>query len=189
MVTSTGHMWRVTQVATGVAGSPYYLTHYFDKLTGTAQQAADAWRNFLSAGVSTYTAPMIFNPITEVGEVDPTTGDLVGLSVVSVAGITFTGAGDPLPPATSFLIRWRTGIYLNGKEVRGRTNIPRLAETDNTLGVPNAALITAWQTRLNTLLTAATPSPVVYSPKNGLFAYVTAASPSNSWAVLRSRRD
>src|SRR3990172_6405745 len=120
MAIGTGVMYKVVQVATGVAGSPYYITGYFDLLQGTAQAAADSWRAMISGGVSTYTAPLIFDPITEVQKVLATTGDLVGLVSVSVAAQTFTGAGDPLPPATSLLLRWRTGEYVGGREIRGR---------------------------------------------------------------------
>ena len=182
-------MYKVTQVATGVAGAPYYLTGYFDTTTGTAQQAADRWRALLSAGVSTYAAPLVLNAITEVPTIDPTNGNLTGLSTVAVAAVTMTGAGEPLPAATSLLLRWRTGVYIGGREIRGRTNIPRMTEPDSTAGVPNAALISAWQTRQNTLLGSPSPSHVIWSPKNHLWAYTTAGSPWSQWAVLRSRRD
>jgi hypothetical protein len=189
MVTGTGFMWKVTQVATGVAGSPYYLTGYFDGYGGTAQNAADAWRAMLSGGVSTYTAPLIFQPIIEVQQVDPTNGNLIATSIVSVLGQTFTGAGDPLPPATSLLLRWRTGAYVGGREIRGRTNIPRQAETDSTLGVPTTTLLATWQARQTALLATANAKHVVWSPKNGVWAQTVGASPWSQWAVLRSRRD
>jgi hypothetical protein len=189
MTTGTTTMARVTQIATGVAGSPYYLTGYFDFLTGTAQNAADAWRNLLSAGVSTYTAPLAFSPITEVSLINPVNGDLIGLTTVSVAAITFTGAGDPLPPSTSMLLRWRTGEYVDGREIRGRTNIPRMAEADNTAGVVTAATVTAWQARQATLLASSTAHHVVWSKKAHKWALTSAASTSNQWAVLRTRRD
>jgi len=189
MVTSTAHMWRVTQVATGVAGSPYYLTGYFDSNAGTAQQACDAWRALLSAGVATYCSGLIFQAITEGQEVDPVTGNIVNLPPMTAAAVTFTGAGDPLPPATSLLLRWRTGTYIAGREIRGRTNIPRMAETDNLLGVPTAGLITTWQGRQTALFATANARHVVWSPKNGVWAASISGSPWGQWAVLRSRRD
>jgi len=189
MATSTAVMRRVTQVATGVAGSPYYLTAYFDSGNGTAQTNATNWRNLLSGGVSTYVAPLTFLPITEVARIDPTTGDLVGLDPVTVAQQVFTGAGDPLPAATSLLLRWRTGEYVGGREIRGRTNIPRMQELDNTGGVPSATLVSTWAARLATFLAASDSIHVVWSPKNGVWAPTTSNSVWAQWAVLRSRRD
>jgi hypothetical protein len=182
-------MHKVVQVMTGVAGSPYYVTGYFDSAVGTAQQAADAWRNFLSAGVSTYAAPLILSPITDVPLVDPATGDVTTIATVSVAGVTMTGAGDPLPPATSLLVRWRTGQYLDGREIRGRTNIPRLTETDNTAGVPSATTISTWAARIATMLALSTAHHVVWSKKNGAWATTVTGPVWNQWASLRSRRD
>lgn len=185
----TTPMWRVTQVATGVAGSPYYITGHFDQSVGTAQQAADAWRALLSAGVATYVTPMIFSAISSVETVDPATGNTTGVTAVTVAAVTFTGAGQPLPAATSLLLQWRTGTYVAGREIRGRTNIPRLSEADSDAGVPNAALVAAWQARVNTLLGSAVAHLVVYARAAGTWSSVTVGSVWAEWAVLRSRRD
>lgn len=189
MVTYTTTMYKVTQVATGVAGAPYYLSAYFGASAGTAQAAASAWRAFLSMGPSTYSAGLVFNAITDVQEVDPVTGDLTGLATVTVAAQTFTGAGEPLPAATSGLMRWRTQEYIGGRELRGRTNIPRLAENDSTNGVPAPTLVTDWNARAATLLGAAGVLHAVWSPKNGVWAETVAATMWGQWAVLRSRRD
>lgn len=188
MTTGTTQMYKVTQVATGVAGSPYYLTAYFDGGGGSAQNAANDWRAFLSAGVSTYVSGLIFSAITEVGQIDPVTGDLTALTTVSVASQTFTGAADPMAPVVQGLARWRTGEYLGGREIRGRTSIPRQAETDSTLGVPTSTWITTWQARQATLLASALSNHVVWSPKHGVWALTTGASMWSEWAVLRSRR-
>jgi hypothetical protein len=189
MVTYTSGLYRVTQTATGVAGSPYYFTAYFAQSGGTAQQAADAWRAFLSAGVSTYIAGMVFANVSDVTLVDPVTGNVTGTTPVVLASVTFTGAGDPLPPATSLLCRYRTGEYINGHEIRGRTNISGLTETDNTLGSVSTSTQTTWNARLATLITGGTKVHAVYSPTNHCWAATTAATVSSQWAVLRTRRD
>lgn len=185
----TNHLWKVTQVATGVAGSPYYITGYFDFTAGTAQQAADAWRNFLAPSSTVYRTGLAFSTITEVGEVDPTNGNLIGLTTVSVAAMSMIGGTDPLPAATSLLIRWRTGQYIDGREIRGRTNIPGMMESGSTNGVPDAAVISAWQTRGTALAALSNAKHVVWSKKAGGAAYTTSASPWTQWAILRSRRD
>jgi len=189
MVTYTSGLYRVTQVATGVAGSPYYYTAYFAQNGGTAQQAATAWRDFLSAGVSTYVAGLSFSNVSDVTLVDPVTGNVTGTTPVVLASVAFTGAGDPLPPATSMICRYRTGEYVNGHEIRGRTNISGLAEPDNLAGSVITGTQTTWNARLATLITGGTKVHVVYSPTNHCWATTTAATVSSKWAVLRSRRD
>jgi hypothetical protein len=185
----TTSMYRVTQVATGVAGSPYYLTGHFNAAAGTAQQAADAWRALLSGGVATYVTGLVFSAISAVETVDPATGNTTAITAVTVAAQTFTNADQPLPAATSLLLRWRTGTYVAGREVRGRTNIPRLGELDNTLGVPAGATTTAWQARITTLLASVVASLVVYARQAGTWNTVVTGSVWDQWAVLRSRRD
>jgi len=182
-------MIRVQQVATGVAGSPYYLTGYFDSSVTAAQDAADAWRSVIGDAVGNFVAPYSYLPITQVDLVDPVTGNTVGVEPVSVAQLTFTASEDPLPPASSLLLRWRTGEYVEGREIRGRTNIARLGESASTLGLVTAASITAWQARVTALLADARVKHVVWSPKNGVWAETISGSPWNQFAVLRSRRD
>lgn len=189
MATGTGIMYKVTQVATGVAGSPYYLTAYFDQFGGTAQAAADAWRAFLAPTSTVYRTGLAFSAITEVGLVDPVTGDLTGLEPVTIGSMSMIGGTDPLPAATSLLIRWRTGAYIGGKEIRGRTNIPGQLESGNDVALPTSALTSAWQTRATALATAAGAQHVVWSKKNGVWAVTQTASPWSQWAILRSRRD
>jgi hypothetical protein len=189
MATGTTPMYKVVQIATGVAGAPYYITGYFDQTAGTAQQAADAWRAFLAPASTGYRTGLVFSAQTEVGIVDPVSGDLTGLDTVTVASMSMIGGTDPLPAATSLLIRWRTGAYVAGKEIRGRTNIPGMLESLSTSGLPDSTLVSAWQTRQTALIGAANAQHVVWSKKNGLWANSTAGSPWSQWAVLRSRRD
>lgn len=189
MAVGTDTMIKVTQVATGVAGTPYYLSAYFNASVSTPQACADAWRNLLMPVASTYTAPYTFLAVTEVGLVNAINGDLVGTEPVTLPQLIGTGAGEPLPAATSLLIRWRSGEYVGGREIRGRTNVARLAEADSTNGVPSSSLLTTWQGRLTTFLAAANAKHVVWSPKNGTWAATTAGNVWGQWAVLRSRRD
>ena len=182
-------MWRVTQVATGVAGSPYYYTMHFDREGGTAQQAADAWRTFLGGGApGTYAAPLAFSPMTEVQQIDPVTGDLQALFPVTTSSVSFSDT-DPLPPATTLLARWRTGVYIGGREVRGRTNISRLTEAENVSGAPGGTELTSFNSRLTAFLADPNSQPVVWSRSAGQWYPIVAASFAPQWCVLRSRRD
>jgi hypothetical protein len=189
MVTGTTTMYRVQQVATGVAGSPYYFTGYFDSFGGTAQAAATAWRTCLGDTATIFTTPYSYSAIDHVDQVDPVTGNTVAVLPVTVAALAFTAVTDPLPPAASLLIRWRSGIYVDGREIRGRTNIARLPETSCTAGLVDPASLTAWQGRATALVNDTNSKHVIYSKKQHLWAETTVASVWNQFAVLTSRRD
>jgi hypothetical protein len=182
-------MWRVTRVATGVGGAPYYLTGYFDTSVGTAQQAADAWANLLGTTSTIYRTGLVYAPISSVQEIDAPTGNLVGLSAVTVAGITFAGGTDPLPPSTQLLLQWHTGQYNGGREYRGRTNIPGLMASGMVAGAPSSTITSSFQTRVTALLALSSAKLLVYSRKDGQAAVVTTGTVWNQYAVLRSRRD
>lgn len=185
----TTSMYRVTQVASGVAGSPYYITGYFDIAAGSAQQAADAWRLAIGAPVGTYCAGYVYDAITAVEEVNPANGSTTGIYPVTVAAVTFNDADQPLPAATSLLLQWRTGVYNAGRENRGRTNIARLGELRSTTGVPNTTCITEFQARITALLADVNVQHVVWSRKLGLWDATASGSVWTQWAVMRSRRD
>lgn len=182
-------MWRCTRIAAGVAGAPYYYTAYFDSVAGTPTQAMTAWSTFLNTTIpGTYRSGLQWQAATDVEQVDPVTGDLQGLFPVTFTSTTATGT-DPLPSATALLARWRTGVYLGGKEVRGRTNISGLLERDNVNGVPGGADVAAFSTRAAALIADPNSELVVWSRKAGQHFAVANSSISPEWAVLRSRRD
>ena len=189
MVTYTTPLYRVTQVATGVAGAPYYLTAFFSAAGGTAQQAADAWRAFLAPSSTVYGTGLVFQAMSDVSLLDPVTGNITGTTPVTVSSMSMIGGTTPLPAATQGLIRYRTGQYLNGREIRGRFNIPWQSESDSTLGVPDSTWQSTWNTRAAALITGGTKVHAVYSPKNHCWATTTGASAWSQWAILRSRRD
>lgn len=189
MVTSLNPMWRVQLVGTGVAGSPYYITGYFDVTGGTAAGAAADWFAFNNPGASSIRAGLSISLGSEVDQVEPATGNVISVEPVSPSTVLGTNSADPLPPFTQLLRRFRTGTFVNGREIRGRSYFPGLTEPESTGGRPLAALITAEQGRINTLLGSTNSQLVVYSRKNGVQAPVISGTPWTEWSVLRSRRD
>lgn len=182
-------MYRVTQTGSGVAGSPFYLTGYFDSTAGTALQAATSWRNIVAPPVSYFGTPYTYDPITLVDTVDPVTGNITGITPVAIAARTFTSVGEKLPTFVNMGLNWRTGIYRNGREVRGRTNIAGFTEDANgPTGDPVALYVTDFQTRINTEVANPVASLVVWSKKNGEWFEVSTGTVANKWYVLKSRR-
>lgn len=190
----SGTMYRTRVVLTGVAGSPYYLTAHFVATGGTAQQAADAWMTFVAGATSGtgggYPAPAVLTSDGNVDLIDPATDTITGS--LSVTQRTFQGSGsaDTLPPATQLLVRWRTGNYVGGREIRGRTFIPLLAETSSDQqGRPIPAVTSGFDTRGAALIADPNSQHCVYSKKNGVWEITSGASTWSQFAVLRSRRD
>lgn len=184
-------MIRVTSVTTGRPGAPGYSSFYFGGSTSGEAVAASvavdaAWetiKGYMTSGSTITTGPL-------VEQVDPSTGNVV--ATFSVPTLTCTTTGNaPLPASTQGLLRYRTGQYVNGREIRGRTFIPWLANDAQLGGIPSAGFLTTLGGGFFNALTQgpATGGFVVYSPKNAQAAAVTAGSAWTQFAVLRSRRD
>jgi hypothetical protein len=185
-------MLRVTTRFIGPPGSPYWSTHYFGGGTQPeADAAAAAVRTFWAGLVSGLRTDMLATIEPEVEQVDPVGGNVVAVYQTDVPSVDMTSTGDPLPMSTQLLVRWRTGVFVEGKEIRGRTFIPGYTENSSTAGRPIATTISGVLTLAQGLITdaAAAGELVVYSPTYDQAAAVTATSVWTEWAVLRSRRD
>lgn len=113
------------------------------------------------------------------------------------AAVTFSAADAFLPQATMALVRFNTGIFINGRKVVGRSFIPGLTELANATGVgPVGSTITALG-NANAALGATVlsnidqvvwhrPNKVTGAP--GTAEVVTSRSVSSTWAVQRNRR-
>lgn len=185
---ATTDMYRVVQVATGVAGGPFYITGYFDSQIGTAQQAADAWRALTGPTAGTFTTPLRYESIVSVDLVDPGNGDIQSVVPVSVGSLQFTSTVEKLPPTTTLLLRWRTGVYIGGREVRGRTNLSGFNEGQSDSGVPSSVILSEYLGKMNAMLSNVNVRHVVWSRKAGEHYQSTVPGVWNQWAVLRSRR-
>lgn len=126
---------------------------------------------------------------TELDVVDPTTGVQTGSRTVTAWSLTSAGSGDPLPPGCQILIRWRTGQYISGKEIRGRTFVPNPPEVDNTAGRLLGSIATSITTAATTLAGTTAAGLVVYSKTHHQVASTVTPSVWGDFAYLRSRRD
>lgn len=183
-------MLRVDTVMTGDPGAPYLSSMYFTGDDQTeAGQAASAVRAFWAAIVSSMVAPLSIQVQPEVVSVDVATGEPIEIFSTTQDVLTATGSGDALPWATQGLVRWRTGFFIGGREVRGRTFIPALTEGHSTAGRPTAALLTILNGAASGLIADANSQLLVYSKTHHSSADVVTGSAWSEWAVLRSRRD
>ena len=181
-------IYRVRTEFTGVQGVPYLSTMYFGFLAGTAQQAATAAGNFWSTVDGSLSTNLDWEVAPDVAHIDETTGEIVTLTNVTGASGTGATAADMLPPANQALVRWRTGVYIGGREVRGRTFIPGVPESMSTDGLPTSAFQTAIGTAAGTLLADANSELLVWSRTHGVVHACIGGDVWNQFAVLRSRR-
>lgn len=186
-------MLRVTTEWTGTQpGTPYYTNLMFGGTTGGEADAASAAVLTLWQTLDTdITNRLTWTILPEAEFVDPATGNVTGIE--PIPGGTAPGASglDPLPAFTQALLRWRTGLFVAGREVRGRTFVPGPTEAMNTLGIPTATYLNFLTATANTFLVdAGTAGDFgVWSPTRGLFAAAASVSAWTQWSTLRSRRD
>ena len=184
------NLWRVRTALAGGTGADQVSTMFFDQAAGgTAQHAADAVHTFWSSLSSTIITGYTMNVDTIVEDIDIATGKPVAVTSVTAAPITASGASGAMPWATQGLVEWRTGLFLSGREVRGRTFIPGVNGVANAGGVPSSTYLSTLQAAGNALATDVNSSLCIYSRKKRSIGVVTTCNTYQKWAVLRSRRD
>lgn len=183
-------MLRVRTSFSGIVGAPYLSTMYFmtgDTLTD-AQNANAAVGTFWSAVDNNLMTGLAWSTLPAV-DVLTAAGVLTGQH--GVTPVTGGGAlsGILAPPATQGLVRWSTGVYVGGRQIRGRTFIPGINTTSISGGAPTGGLVTATNSAAAALIADANANLCIWSRKNATMAAVTAGGLWTSFAVLRSRRD
>jgi len=184
----------------GFTGAPGYTTFYFkgDTLQSEAQLTN------LFAAVAGNLPPSITITIPNTGElVDPSTGEVTGTWTVGTQAVV-TGTGTTaLVPTSGPQVRWTTGQFRRGHQVRGRTYfIPINAAAFATNGVIAATLVSGIQTAANNLINGSSgmfgvwhrplkdysvKPPILKDP--GEWIPVTTATALAKPASLTSRRD
>lgn len=184
-------MLRIRTVLTGTTGGPFLSTMYFGGADDqTAANNANAavgafWGsvdNFLGNSLSWSTAAEVVKMSTS-GVVSAT----FAVTPISGAG---GATGVYMAPASQGLVRWRTGSYIGGREVRGRTFIPAVTQANSTsAGGPGTTFVTGVNTAAATLISDPNSELIVWSKRWSSTATALTGSMWGSYAVLRSRRD
>jgi len=182
-------MYRVRIVFDGMPGAPWLSTLYFNETGGTAQQAATAAGTFWGAVDALMDNEVNWTTEGDVTLINSATGNATG--VVATTPVTGTGALSTLalPFVAQGLIRWRTGVYVAGRELRGRTFVPALATASNDNGRVLAASVTTMNNAAAALLADANSELVVWSKTHGSASPALTGNAWSQFASLRSRRD
>lgn len=185
-------MLRVRTAFSGVQGAPWLATHYFTNATedATAAQAAVNAVGAFWTAVRTYILSTVSWSVQGTVEAMDLSGHPTGTFAVTPSNSLGSASTQGMPAAAQICVGWHTGVYLNHREVRGRTFIPGLAATsgatNGTVGATPAATV---QTAANALLGASGAKLSVWSKRWSGTSPVSSAIVMPSFAVLRSRRD
>jgi len=203
---------RVTTLISGtyvVGGGS--TTHHFLQSAGTPAQMCAAVNSFWNYNSGVFHTSTSFQVQSDVVEFDDATGDIEAVVAGSTHTIAGGASGEALSPATQGLIRWRTGLYSDGREIRGRTFLPALTVASVDDGVVAATTLTVFNTMASNLVADSNTALAVWrrprpsrpqvgqpgdrwylpaqSAREGSSALVSSSSAWSKFATLRSRRD
>lgn len=184
-------MLRLRYVWTGVAGTPWYTNFYVEGLAASAaENAADEidifWKG-LSFQFSNQLA-VTLDPF--VVSISPSSGEIVdGFSILPRPQVQGQESSSLLPRQSQALATWSTGVYLGGRQIKGRTFLGGFTEAANDFaGVILETYRANMEDALQTLVDS-DANLVVWSKKNGIAAPITSVAVKAEWATMNSRRD
>lgn len=182
-------LYRVTTLLSGALVSGGGINQlYFNVADGGADDACNAVGEFWDAIKGHLSVYVTADIQADVAVINSSNGGIESIAPGIAESITGTASGEPLPPATQGLIRFRTGQYLNGREVRGRMFIPGVPEADS-VGGPTTGYTGALQIASEAMRVGDNFSQWIFSRKNFQTYPVSSTSVWGKFAVLRGRRD
>lgn len=168
-----------------VGYSNFYTLYQSGKVNATYGHATTFLTNLSTIIRSTVTVRV--DPVTEI--LDSVTGTIINSeTATSPTTVTCTDTGQSLPAQAQGLIRWRTGFYSFGRELRGKTYIPAPTEGSSD-GLPLGPYITTVTNAASTFINDCTPDEplLVWGKTHGVVAPIKAGPVSGSWHTLRGR--
>jgi len=185
------HVARLRLVFTGVTGTPAYTNWYVEATSvdaGVYQTLMLAAFDAESGLISDMITGEAVNPIPII---EVSSGDVVDVAVGDGGTVLGTASGDLLPREVNGLLQLHTGVYVGGREIRGRTFVPYPVEPSNDGGVPGTSYIAGLADLGDQFNNpdAANGAWVIYSRAHARAEYVSSYTGWSQWASLRSRRD
>ena len=167
-------------------------THYFDYAASGAQTALDAVETLWTELAEFYSENVEFTADPIVSQIDPADGAIFGVTACTSTPGSGSGSGDPVTNASQLLLQWRTGVYLNGREVRGRTFVPGVFESYSLQGEVDPSLISGLADTLDNFINSSGVVPVIWHRPGphgaGSMVAIAAGTIWPEFAVLRQRR-
>lgn len=182
-------MLRVRVGFSGIGGTPYLSTYYFN---GTGQTAANdavaAIGTFMGVVDNHQDTALTWRTDPQVVEINVLNGQATSSYATTVVTSSGLINADNLPFVSQGLLQLRTGTYYNGREVRGRIFIPGLTDGANTNGTLATSVASPINGAAAALIANGATEWVVYSRANRVIQPVIAASCWDQFATLRTRR-
>lgn len=179
---------RVRTTLVGVQGAPYYQNMFWPEAM-TSQEVVDRTADFWSIVDNVMVDECAWNVDPVVLTINDATGEVTAAETVNGANGQGLSTEEMLPPSNQLLIQWRTGQFVSGRELRGRTNVPALGDDVNTGGVPDVTVRGAVDTALEAWVVVDADPPLIWSRTHGVSHEVTSLTVWNQFAQLHSRRD
>lgn len=183
------NMYRVRTSATGIQGGNWVSTMYFNSAAGTPAQAHAAVVAFWTAVKTQVSTNVQMVTEGDVFTIDSATGNTLAVTAVAPVATLGTAAGTPIAAASQGLVRLLTGVYVGGRQIRGRLFVWGPITSALLNGGSSVAYRAAIDAACATLVATANADWVVYSRKNGVFSTITSAVTWTDLGVMRSRRD
>lgn len=179
-------------------GESYSRLHFVGSSGVQAQAAATKVAEFLGQ-IADRLAPTLTAIVEpEVTVIDEASGDATNAFITTTEQVEGTAGGNRLPDQDQLLVRFATGVFVDGRRFRGRLYIPGLTNTSVVDGgvAPIAAVdvVAAAEGILLPGGTEGTPLVIYRRPGGGptfppgFSEEVNAVSVGTEFAVLRSRR-
>lgn len=192
-------MLRVHTKATGFPGGDVTYFHYFagpgTPTLAEATEGVGRVRAFWLQAAARCANTMIWQPLSTVDVIDPVSGDITSqFAVTPVVSVGGSLAGDRMPGQTCAVAQYLTGVFLNGRQVRGRTFVGTVVEANSdSNGRPDTTVvantISAGQKLALTILTPL--AHVVYHRTNthgsGSAVSVAGYNCNSEWGMVRHR--
>jgi hypothetical protein len=185
---------KLQAIWTGFTGAPGYSNFYFNgELTGAqCNTAAAAVRKLFADVVGTLPNIVKIN-VKPTATVHDTGGALTNTVAITTPGTEVTGSGGTAyAGGVGYVVHWLTGVYLNGRQLRGKTYfVPAVGAVMSSDGTMAPSFVTQVQTAANAYVATAGVVPVVWSNPpgpTGTSYSMNGATVQDRSAVMRSRR-
>ena len=180
-------MKRVRTIFSGVQGTPYFSNLYFGD-SSLSNACVTAVSTFFADMDGVISDALSWTTQGTVVTIDPITGDITDSEDVTGQNGFGADTGEDLPFANQALIRWHTGEYIAGRELRGRLFVPGMTIVADDNGTLLPSTLLTIQNAADGLI-AAGQNMLMWSKTHGETRAVTSANVWEQFAVLRSRRD
>nr|CRY96784.1 hypothetical protein [uncultured prokaryote] len=180
-------MLRITTETTTTAGGiAYNVFHTVGDGDGERIAAGEALRTFFAAiaGVIQNQTTVRWDGLATV--VDPATGDATATLTGAGWDVTGSWGSGHSPAGLALVAQWRTGQYVGGREVRGRSFISGLGDINEGGALVPSPVVLSVGNAVDAL--ADDGILLVYSPTNGLAPVVNRGNVWNRFGFLRTRR-